>query len=98
MDRIVLLSSPQEFPSFELTHWMDGPRAMFGVAWGWSFTDFYSAFSAAEFSDHPDRPEIEIQLQRVNALWFLNLLRQLSAGEQLSSQDILGIAQASVGR
>lgn len=71
---------------------------MFGVAWGWSFMDFYSAFSAEEFSDHPDRPEIETQLERANAVWFLNLLNQLSSGELLSSQEIQGIAQASAGR
>lgn len=98
MDRIELIANPPAFPSFVLTHWMRQGRPMFGVGWGASFTEFYSEFDPAEFFKCADRPEIESQLQRIDAAWVVDLLSELSSGTRLSTDEIHAWSQCFVSR
>jgi hypothetical protein len=88
MERFKLLSRPQADKSFEITHWVENSELMFGVAFGYSFSEFYSPFKASEYFNSLDRPMIEKQLNLVGANWFIELMQKVSTGEFSTSEQV----------
>ncbi|MBI3776923.1 MAG: hypothetical protein HY273_15500 [Gammaproteobacteria bacterium] len=93
MKGTVLISSPPQFPSFEIAHRAEGNKHYFEVAYGSSFNELYYEFTPKEFFESPDREELTLQFKRAGAAWMLSVLSALSEGKrQFTTEQLVAFA------
>lgn len=91
----VLVSNPQEFPTFQLAHRFEAGEHRFEVAYGTSFNELYYEFSPKEFVSTTDRAQIAKQFDRVGLDWLTQLLDDLAAGDAgITSEELLALIQS----
>lgn len=91
----VLVSNPEEFPTFELAHRVEAGGHRFEVAYGTSFNELYYEFSPKEFVSTANRPELVKQFDRVGLGWLTQLLEDLATGDaSITSDELLALIQS----
>lgn len=95
MHGTVLVSTPPEFPTFELAHRFDAGGHRFEVAYGTSFNELYYDFTPMEFVSTANRAELILQFDRVGLNWLTQLLDDLAAGEAtITSDELVSLIQS----